>query len=904
MPLDPGSRIGRIRIDAMLGAGGMGEVYRGWDEKLERAVALKVIHAEKRFSPAVRTRFLREARTLSKLDHPNISRIYDVLEREDGDYLVLELVEGTTLRERLATPVPKTEALRIALQVARVLTVTHARGIIHRDLKPDNIMLTGDGSVKVLDFGLARNVGGEQGTPVPLEDLEADDFAKTAVLGRPATSTAPDPTHTVAGSLVGTMHYMSPEQARGLPLSEPSDIYSLGIVLRELLTGERSAYGELLLPQDVLAEVRQASVQPFDFHDRILTSLVSSMLELHPAARPMATDVVNALEQILERPARTRRRLLAAGGIAAIVLIIAGTLFVGRRVSDARTLFGRKTTGKLAILPFRNETRDSSLQWVETGLADLVYEAVGRARGVDVVPVPDTVRTLDNLRLRGVAQLSDAQRRAVLAATGADVLIAATVVAHEGKYTIRYAALTADRTESAREATSTVLVEAAKQMSVQLLQRVDPASTAASIRERYSLDNVANMLYAMGMQESRVRGPRIGAHYFTVCLDRDPDFVAARMQLADCHKRMAENERAQELLDEALAQARSRSDRQLLGRGLTTRAVWEIERGDYAAAERSSAEALAIGRALGDRELVAGGLASLGRTAWRKGELERARPLLEQALQTYVVLRNPRRQAETWNSLGLLADSAYRNGESRTMYENALRIADRINDRFIATTVIGNLAGAESVAGNLARAETLTRRQITLARDIVDRQTENIGLVNLGLYLWAQGKETEAVQVTEEAAKLAETVGNPRVAAVTHANLGYAHAKLGNLQRSRLHNETALVLAKDLKDPEVDRDVQLSVAYMLIRLGDLAAAERAIERAEQWQVNTRSRMVRARLAYARRDYARAATLIRSAKTMGDVWLVQYEQMLRAFEESARTGRASTIAFESPSEAGV
>jgi len=703
-------------------------------------------------------------------------------------------------------------------------------------------------------------------------------------------------THTMAGSLVGTMHYMSPEQARGLPLSEPSDIYSLGIVLFEMLTGGRSAYGDLLLPADILARVRRADVEPFDFRDRALNALVRRMLALHPADRPSADEVASAIENIRERPARTRRRMTAIVSAAALLLVIAATLITARRFSRPR-----KLNGKLAILPFHNATKDQSLQWMETGLADLVYEAVRRARDVEVVPVADVVRTLDNLHLRGRAELTDAQRRALLAATGADVLIAPAVTSDEGKYTIRYAALTADRAESPAVATSNVLVEAAKQMSVQLVQRADPAASAASVRERYSLDNIANMLYAMGTQELRVRGPRIAAHYFTVCLDRDPDFVAAKLALADCHKRMAENDRAQQLLAEALTRARARNDRQLLGRGLVTRASWNIELGDYAGAERAANEALSIGHGLRDRELVAAATSTLGETAWRSGQLDRAKPLFQRALQLYTVMRDPRQQAEMYQNLGVLADSAGRTSEARSMFESALQIADRLNDRFLATTVIGNLAMVEGATGNLPRAEKLTRRQVALTREIGDTATENIALVNLGLWLWAQGKEVEAVQVTEEGTTVAARVGNPRVEAVVHANLGYAYAKLGDLESSMRHNAAAAARNAGMNDPEVDREVQLSLAYMLIRQGKLDEAQRAIDRGERWQVNTRSTLMRARLAYAQRNYPRAAQLITRARAMKDVWPIQYEQMLRAFEESARTARDSTIAFESPVE---
>ncbi|HKR63324.1 MAG TPA: serine/threonine-protein kinase, partial [Thermoanaerobaculia bacterium] len=393
MALEPGSRIGRIRIDALLGTGGMGEVYRGWDEKLERAVALKVVHADKRLSAAMHHRFLREARVLSKLDHPNICRIYDVLEREDGDYLVLELVEGATLRARLHE-LSRSEAIGVALDVARVLAVTHARAIVHRDLKPDNIMITPAGQVKVLDFGLARAiVEHEHVAPLTVEELTADDYEKTAVLGRPTSSTEEDDTHTSAGSLVGTLQYMSPEQARGLPLSEATDIYSLGIVLVELLTRDR-AYPESPSMADLLVQVRRAEVRPFDVRDRALNALLKRMLALYPSDRPRAEDVVRALEAIRARPAVIRRRVIASLSAAAIILTIGGAFFVSRYLASTSSLFASNAHRRVAILPFRNETGDKSLQWMSNGLAVLVTEGVSRVRGAEVVPTEEVERAM------------------------------------------------------------------------------------------------------------------------------------------------------------------------------------------------------------------------------------------------------------------------------------------------------------------------------------------------------------------------------------------------------------------------------------------------------------------------------------------------------------------------------
>ncbi|MGZ5446461.1 MAG: serine/threonine-protein kinase [Thermoanaerobaculia bacterium] len=897
MPLEPGMRIGRIRVDALLGAGGMGEVYRGWDEKLERAVALKVVHSDGRLDAAMRARFLREARALSRLDHPNICRLYDVLERDDGDYLVLELVEGTTLRARMENGLGKSEAIDVALQVARALAATHARGVVHRDLKPDNIMITADGVVKVLDFGLARPTDEARVVHAAEVDVafDTEDVEKTAVLGRPMTTT--DASHTSAGSLVGTLHYMSPEQARALPLSEASDVYSLGIVLYELLAPGRAAYGPVESMTDLLTLVRQAEVVPHDFRDRAVSALLRRMLALHPADRAGADEIVHALEQIRERPSRLRRRVVASFTALFIVALVTVVFFASRQLARTERLYSA-ARGRIAILPFRNATGDASLQWIENGLAELVVEGTRRARGADVVPLEAVTRAMQGLRIRGdgSANLTDAQRHALLTSLGADVLIAPVVTADEGKYTIRYAALTPDRAESPREASSTVLVEAARQMSVELAQRIDPAS-AAAVRARYSLDSVANMLYAMGAQELRTRGPRVAAHYFTVCLDRDPEFLAAKMQLADCLKAMADNAGAAKLLEETMAEARTRNDREMVARALITRSRWAVDDGGYAVAERSGHEALAIARALGDQDLVGRAHASIGTSFWRMGRLDDARAQFEEGLKIFVALRDPQQQAQLHNNLGVLEDSVPDFRAAAANYEKAVALADRINDRYLGATVIGNLAGVYAGNGDLARAETLTRRQIALTREISDTASEVYGLGNLGLYLWAQGKEAEAVQITREGAALAAKLGNRRVETVLLANLAVAETKLGDLAAARTHGAAALEKVAGLNDPEVERDVHLALAYTRIRGGRLADAERAIARSEAWRINARCVLMRGRLAYARGEYPRALELIRRAKGMEEVWLIQNEQMVRAFEESARTGRPASVKFE-------
>ncbi len=217
MPFAPGARLGPHDIVATLGAGGMGEVYRARDTRLDRDVALKVLPASFAADTERLDRFEREARTTGQLNHPNIVSVYDVGTQDGAPYLVTELLEGHTLRERLTDgPVPPRKALEYAVQITRGLAAAHAKGIIHRDLKPENLFLTRDGHLKILDFGLARMAAAEPA-------------------GGAASATTLQPTN--PGTVLGTVGYMSPEQVRGRPADARSDLFAVGVVLYEMLGG-------------------------------------------------------------------------------------------------------------------------------------------------------------------------------------------------------------------------------------------------------------------------------------------------------------------------------------------------------------------------------------------------------------------------------------------------------------------------------------------------------------------------------------------------------------------------------------------------------------------------------------------------------------------------------------------
>ena len=234
-----GSSIGDYHITALLGVGGMGEVYRARDAKLGREVAIKILPRLFISDPDRLTRFEREARVLASLNHPHIGAIYGLEEADGVRALVLELVEGETLADRIARgPIPMGDFLTIARHIAEALDAAHEKGIIHRDLKPANIKITPNGIVKVLDFGLAKATAGDGATP----DLT-----------RSPTVTAGG---TREGAVLGTAAYMSPEQARGTPVDKRTDIWAFGCVLYEMLSGQRPFDGASV--SDTMAAVLTA----------------------------------------------------------------------------------------------------------------------------------------------------------------------------------------------------------------------------------------------------------------------------------------------------------------------------------------------------------------------------------------------------------------------------------------------------------------------------------------------------------------------------------------------------------------------------------------------------------------------------------------------------------------------
>ncbi len=374
--MQPGTRLGPYEIIAAIGRGGMGEVYRAVDTRLKRQVAVKILPAGND-NPEFRERFDREARAVAALSHPNIVAIHDVGVHDGIAYAAIELLEGETLRARIGgAPLALATAVDYAAQIGRGLAAAHDRGIVHRDLKPDNVFITRDGQVKILDFGIATE-------PTP---SEADETRA--------------PAQTEPGMVLGTVGYMSPEQARGERVDARSDIFSLGCMLYEMVSGKRAFNGDSRIeiqhailkdhPPDLAAGGRL--VPP------VLDRLMRRCLEKTPEGRfQTARDLVFALENVsdatgapvvaLRGDGRRRRRVAVAVILALIVSAAGGLWWVNRdRTATAAVTTPIESPPRLlAVLPFEHIAPGNDEGSFGAGMTEEVSNQLSKLSGLRVV---------------------------------------------------------------------------------------------------------------------------------------------------------------------------------------------------------------------------------------------------------------------------------------------------------------------------------------------------------------------------------------------------------------------------------------------------------------------------------------------------------------------------------------
>jgi serine/threonine-protein kinase len=516
--LSAGTRLGPYEILSALGAGGMGEVYRARDPRLDREVALKVLPSAFADDRDLIARFDREARAASALNHPNIITIYESGQADGVSYIAMELVDGWTLAEMLARgPLEPARVLEVGAQIADGLAKAHAAGIVHRDLKPANVMVSRDGFVKLLDFGIARRA-----------PLTEDGKAVVPV------SRATEP-----GTVFGTVGYMSPEQATGRTVDFRSDQFSFGAILYEMVTGRRAF--ERASPVETLLAILKEEPEPASAirpsTPPRLSSLISRCLAKDPVDRYASTpDIARDLKALGGLPftpsgpapasAPARRRPTRAGLVTLGVLVLAAAALLLTR-SETRPI------DSLAVLPFETPPSDPEAEYLGQGIADDLIQNLSRLPNLRVIarssvsrykgqPV-DPKRIGNELGVRAVLTGSVAQR-------GDHLVVSAELVDAR-----RNAHLWGERYDRALADILGLQHEIAESVSAELRPaRVE--SPGAKAGRHSTADPVAYRSYLKGRYHWNKRteaDSRRAIAYFQEAIDRDPSYAAAYDGLSD-----------------------------------------------------------------------------------------------------------------------------------------------------------------------------------------------------------------------------------------------------------------------------------------------------------------------------------------------------------------------------------
>ena len=485
MSLREGVRLGSYVVGARLGAGGMGEVYRARDEKLKREVAVKVLPEFVSAQPDARTRFEREAQILAALSHPHILAIYDFGEAEGVTYAVTELLEGEPLSETLSRgALPAGKAVAYARQIARGLAAAHSKGVIHRDVKPQNLFVTSDGRIKILDFGLARLV-----EPI-LFDQDVTQQPQTTV-----------------GMLMGTVGYMSPEQVRGLTVDTRSDLFSFGAVLYEMLIGRRAFHADT--PADSMSVILNEDPPE-----------LSRLATLTPSLEPI-------VRRCLEKNATDRFE--SAQELAFAIETLESRL----RASSGRDT--APTSQSIAVLPFRNLGADSEQVYFCEGIAEELINALTKIEGLQVASRTSAFRFqgqgLDIREIGRALNVSTILEGSVrTAGKRLRVMVELTSV-RDGYH------LWAERYERELEDVFAIqddIVQSIIKALRMRLVRSDVPNTA----HRHSTNVAAYQDYLKGLNHWYRRNAdsiTLAAHFFEQAVKRDPNYALAHAGVAESY---------------------------------------------------------------------------------------------------------------------------------------------------------------------------------------------------------------------------------------------------------------------------------------------------------------------------------------------------------------------------------
>lgn len=882
-----GQTLGHYLIVERIGAGGMGEVYRAHDQQLDRDVALKVLRAGTLSDEAARRQFRKEALALAKLNHPNIETVHEFNTQGDVDFLAMELIDGCVLSDKLKHgPLPEKEIVRLGTQLAEGLAAAHEHRVIHRDLKPGNLMITPDSRLKILDFGLARLL------QLPQEvDLTVSVTTKT-------------------GTVSGTVPYMSPEQLRGLPVDERSDIYAAGALLYEMATGHRP------FPQSQSAELvgailHQTPDSPSSRNQRItpiLESVIMKALEKDPAERyQSARELKVALEGVAAgQPAKVppRRRVflfVTVGTSGMIVLLLGlglglnlgglGDRFLHRGAIRSAVVSSPpvKARRSVAVLGFKNVSQRPDEAWLSTALSEMLTTELAAGEQLRAVPGENIARMKINLSLPETDSYGKDTLEKIRKNLNADEVVLGSYVPLGG------GEIRVDLRLQDTRAGDTLAVASVKGHEAQVDDLISRAGS--TLREKLGVGNVspaqalsvkatlpqnrdAARFYSEALQKLHLFDYLHARDLLEKAVAAEPQYALAHSALAVAWKGLGYDIQAKDEAKKAfdLSANFSREDR-----------LW-IE-GQYHEMTNERAKAVETYRTLfeffpdnldyGLRLASAQTSASKGKDALATVEVLRKLPPpvsddpridLTEAVAAASLGDHKSQEASAGKAVSksdsqgnrLLAAQARisqcsalryvgKPAEAISACEVAVEIFDAAGDRGNAARALNNIAVVHMEQGDMAGARKNYEASLATVREIGDKKSEGMALNNLAGVLRAQADLAGSRRMLEQAMSVFHESGDSRGVAGALDNIGTVLVDEGELKAARKKYEESLIIAREMGNKSL-------TAYALYLLGEVGVYQ-------------------GQLSAARRNYDQALAI---RKEMGDPRTVAEAQLALAY----------------------
>jgi len=833
----------RYEIVQLLGEGGMGAVYSALDRELDRHVALKLIKPQLASNPAILARFKQELLLSRQVTHRNVVRIYDLGDADGVKFITMEFVNGRDLRaimrekEKLAPE----EAIGIMRQVCEALDAAHSVGVIHRDLKPQNIMREEGGRILVMDFGLARTMDGDSMTQT--------------------------------GALVGTMEYMSPEQALGKELDQRSDIFTAGLILYELLTGKMPFNADSAVAS--LIKRIQERATPVSAHDETipgaLNSIVSKCLEPDPAlryqsAREMLGDMdawrsshISVAPTVLRGDAKRPRFSISwpvmAGIAVLVVLAIVGYLFRG-------TLFSPRVEKpppalSLAVMPFQNATGDSSWDWLGSSLAEMLSTDIGQSAHLRSVSPDRVQQVLHDLRITPTAIVDSSTLSRVAEFTSADTLV-------YGQYTRLGDQIRIDATLQNRKNNRTVQLKAEASSQKDLSGALDRLSEL--IRQNLSLspDLVKELQaqsfkptstsmdalrdYNEGLQFLRQGNDLEAQKRFQSATNEDPQFAAAYSRLGEAYSTLGYDNEAEQAARRAVELSQNLP---LAQRYFIEASQARINKDGpkaiaaYENLEKSFPDNVDVLSALGNLYEDAGkldmarsyynkvlqadpknldALLALGRIDIKSGNPQQGLDPLDKARHLAIELDNQEQQALILQATGIAYKLMNKPEEALRNYQDSMEINQRLGQKRGVAASLVEIAQIQLSLGQPDAALTAYNEALSIRREIGAKKEAGDTLIDLGDLYLASGQPDKALQVLKESLQIQRDANDETYQGMCLNNIGNAYAQKGENEDALTYLQQALLIREKLNVPgDIAETLQnLGTAYAALGQYDQA----------------------------------------------------------------------------------